>query len=120
MTPGQSKSNLTRKVARARKAAKHARKDARKANKAAQKARAKSDKIHTSAVTARDEISQAQRMTTSAWSEIDKAEAAHATAMKWAAFVEREGEGVGDMARGARGAARFAGEKAEYCGRRFR
>ncbi|OJJ87993.1 uncharacterized protein ASPGLDRAFT_43084 [Aspergillus glaucus CBS 516.65] len=120
MTPEQSNSNLTHKVSRARKAAKHARKGARKANKAAQKARAKSDKIHLSAVAARDEISHAQRMTTDAWGEVDQAEAEHATAMKWAAFVEREGEGVGEMARGVRGAARFAGEKAEYCDHRFR
>lgn len=120
MTPEQSNSNLIHKVTRARKAANHARKDAHKANRAAQKAGAKFDKIHISAVAVRDEISRAQRMTTSALGEVDKAEAAHATAMKWAAFVEREGEGVGDMARGARGAARFAGEKAEYCGRRFR
>lgn len=115
MTPEQSKSNLKHKVARAKKNAKRARKDARKANKAAQKARANSDKIYTSAVAARDEISHAQRVTMKAWDEIGKAETAHAAAMKWAAFVEREGQCVEHMARGVGNAPRGAGDKAEYC-----
>lgn len=120
MTREQSKSNLKHKVARAKKNAKRARKDAREANKAAQKARAKSDKVYYNAVAARDEILQAQRMATDAWGEVDKAETAHATAMKWAAFVEREVEGFEEMARGVREATRGVVERAEYCDHQFR
>lgn len=120
MTPEQSKSNLKYKVARAKKNARRACKDARKANKAAQKARAKSDKIHDSAVQTRKEIRDANEMAQTAWKSVDEANAAHARVMQWAAFVEREGEGVGESARGVRAKARFAGDGVEYCDHRFR
>lgn len=119
MTIEQDKSNLNHKVKRAKKNAKKAYKDARKANKAAQKARSKSEKIQANAMRTRKEIKSANDMAQTAWKTVDEADAAHVRAMKWATFVEREGENVGDVARGVRARAKSAGQKAEYCDHRF-